>query len=316
MRNKDKKIQSIIPSSNINIENYERNTMYYSMFCEDIVSSIFPYSSKRKATITSHFSEKIPNEKREKLEEVIISNLPGRDHYSFGTNERLSDFVSLIANESLKNGKFSFEVIMEKDEQGGLIELLIQPIIGHKNFLGINFQKISRNIRKSTQTKKCIQFISRNKIMSFRLPRELGTPRKMKRSVKRLNKIGGYNFRTTELLTGKDSNKLFLDITKIHDDIALEVMLLTKKFGWNQRGSQNKKVSDYYIVYQELLKKRMIIIFREKIIKDLNDFLKKNQIGIFFEIDGDFSLEDIDGLLEEAHSGQTPLDKILQELTT
>lgn len=284
---------------------------YAFMFIQDMYEGIMPFY--RISGSSSSFSVKLRQEDAE-AEEILKEALSDRSRV-FNLSQAICDFTRDVAQHIFWYGVSMHEVSIERDTSGKIesLELIrIQPT-SIKKILNYYIQYIPKDVKSGT-VREVIVFPER-KILRIGLPKSFGGKWRLMRILKRLKVLGGVIF--PEFTMEGNPQKHEFSSQMYHDSKELELAVLTKDFGWSQRGAMSSKLFQSYEAYTMLKNEKAKEMIRRGIFDQLDTVLVKKilQKDNSLVIKGLPTLEDIERLSNNLKSGDVDFSELYKSVS-
>ena len=250
-------------------EFYEKLDLYRKhyafMFIEDMHYGAIPHFSFRN----NAFSVKLKNE--DKALEAILADALSDNTRCINLDNAFAEFIEKAAHNLFYYGVAMYEIIIEKDSNNIITGIELDPImpLGINKLFGFYIQYVPIKALKRIGAKTILSIFPANRILRIAFPSELGGRRGFSTTMKRLSALsedGVFPKFTLESI----ENECGFDSKMYASSKEKAVAKISKKYGWEQRGSINNKISEYYWVYRRLQLKEAKAIVRESILKQLN----------------------------------------------
>lgn len=274
-----------------------------SMLIEDMFTGIMPFMHYR-GTSEKYPSKTIPASPEK--EAIIAQGLSGTRHRA-ALGEGLCDFIRDTAHALFLDGIVLYEIVYKKNEVGEIESFnfeLLQPFEFFRLF-GSYYQFISWREAKASHMRVQIIKIPKDKILRIDFPKELGGRRKINKILKRSWKLGEDIIPEFQMKAMEKQEDIGFNANKYADAKYLEIAMLTKELGWNQRQMSTNHTTEYYALLRLLRQKKVEAIIRGLIFKKLNDALTGPilNFGSYVTMDNLFSVTDIEERIEKLKGG-------------
>ena len=275
------------------------------MFIEDMFTGIMPFM------IYSGVSEKYPaktDPASPEKEAIIAQGLSGRRHRA-ALGEGLCDFVRDTAHVLFQDGVAIYEIIYEKNEAGETESYSFESIepFGLFRFLGNYYQFISWSEARVSHSKVQIIKIPKEKILRITFPKQLGGKRRINKILKRSWELGQEIIPKFQMDAMEKQENVGFDPKGYSEAKYLEIAILTKELGWNQRQLSTDHITEYYALLRLLRQKKAEALVRETIFQKLNEALNGPclNFGSQVSMDNLFTVADIEARVKKLKDGNT-----------
>lgn len=276
-----------------------------SMLIEDMFTGIMPFM------IYSGMREKYPaktDPASPEKEAIIAEGLSGRRHRS-ELAEGLCDFVRDTAQTLFQDGVAMYEIVYKKNDTGEIESFrfeLMQPF-GLFRFFGNYYQFISWREAKASHTKVQIIKIPKDKILRIDFPKQLGGRRKINTILKRAWEIGQEIIPDFQMKALEKQQDVGFDSNVYTQTKYLEIAIITKELGWNQRQLSTNHITEYYGLLRLLRQKKAEAMVRELIFAKLNETLNGPclNFGVQVSMGNLFTVSDIESRVKKLKEGNT-----------
>lgn len=284
-------------------ENYEY-TSYAHMFIEDFHNSIMPYP--RVSNGKNFNAEIVP--KNDAVTDIAKEALSTR-HRAFDLKSALCDFIREATQYLLYYGSVSYEIIVDDE---GIEFAEINP----RSFIRVfnkYFQLINKKIAKKIKKERSIIEIPTSKIFYFVLPKELGTGRKLYKMLRRLIKIGEPIIPKFALESLDFNEQIEFDQKEYWKLREVQILRITKKFGWDGRSISSNNLLEYYSIKRFLQYHKAKALIRENIVRELNRIFKQ-LYGVKIIISGLLTSQEINQLNKQLEKGNVTFKEIVDKV--
>ena len=294
-------------------EFYEKLDLYRKhytfMFIEDMHYGAVPHFSFRN----NAFSVKLKNE--DKALEAILTDALSDNTRCINLDNAFAEFIEKAAHNLFYYGVAMYEIIIEKDSNNIITGIELDPImpLGINKFFGFYIQYIPTKALKRISIKTMLSIFPENRIFQIAFPSELGGRRGFNITMKKLSALSEdgvfpkFTLESTENECGFDSKMYANSKEKV-------VAKISRKYGWEQRGAINNKISEYYWVYRRLQLKESKAIVREAILKQLNLFLGALSFNNEIILEGLLDVKDFEKLRTELKQGGISINDFVSKL--
>jgi len=252
---------------------YERGSFYKNMFIQDISESIFPVNLLRNED-----SINIKLDYQTQDIDSIRSILNGFSLDSYNevrTDDLLKDAIQGLAKNIAWYGNAIYE-IYDENNTIHMINLIPTKFIDFKYFF---IQIPPKN--------KVFKMVNRKYLWKISIPKELQTKYPYKKILSLIDKFHSSMPKPVEenLYTG--NNEYFkYDLDQYKEKQFLYVNDLTSEWGWHQRSMGDNIITEFFKNYKYLKLDYSKAVYREHIVKELNNLFKKLNIDAFITIEG------------------------------
>lgn len=286
------------------------NSFLNFMLIDDLCLAIMPFNPRSNTKLKIEI-----NPYSKKVEDLILNSLITQFGKAWDIKESVCNFVNELSHSLVYFGKVYYEIVyyLSNEENIEYFEFRnIQHDFVH-NFFEFYWQFFPKNKQKKI---KRYNFLPKNRIMFLSIPKELGGFKKYRNTLRLLYSLRESvlpKFALSDMMKQKSSRGY--DYLMYRNCYEEEVAKITKKFGWNARGTFQKRSSEYYYFYRFLKFNKTKAILREYIIKILNKSLK--EIGKIMHFDANILIKglptskDYDKHLEELNKGNLQFKDII-----
>ena len=293
---------------------------YYSysnthMFIEDVHTGVMPYLHFIKKDYTGpnfSFNDDIDTG----LQKIICCGISGRDTFP-NISDVVTSFIRKTTLQLMSDGVVHYEIVYEKEKnkiKSCSLELVPPKYLfkGFKNY----YQIIPWWVAKKTGNKVGIIKIPKDKILQINFPKKLGGKSGLYKKLARIYKISKEVLPPFTLDSMKENEQTGFDTAEYSKLKYLEIAKLTRQFGWNQRMRLNDYTTEYYFFKEYLDSVLAKIIFRETILKKLNEFLNRPiiNLGTSIKMNGYATREEIESWNKRMEAGNIKFIDIFNDL--
>jgi hypothetical protein len=266
------------------------------MFTRDLKQGIMP---SRYGKETPDYKVKLKNDDPT-LEKQLITLLDISRSPVDDLSEAVAEFIDTCTVYMSYWGEIVFEIL--RNETSGEPEKLDPlPLNTVKTVLGQHIQLIPK--QDAADDGKRFLRLPSGHIWRIALPRELGSVRKHRKMIRRLNELSNTTPQFTfEGLDFGARDGFEFDYHHMNRDIAIEQC--TRRFGTIPSLGQLKYTMEYYFITNRLQTAHAKALLREHIIKELNSLLARLNIDNSVVVSGIPTVEDIRALKEELRQGK------------
>jgi hypothetical protein len=310
-RSLESKKESVI--ERVPTEFYEKLDLYRKhytfMFIEDMHYGAIPHFSFRN----NAFSVKLKNE--DNVLEAILTDALSDDTRCINLDNAFAEFIEKAAHNLFYYGVAMYEIIIEKDSNNIIKGIELDPImpLGINKFFGFYIQHIPTKALKRISTKTTLSIFPENRILQIAFPSEFGGRRGFNMTMKKLSGLsenGVFPKFTLESI----ENECGFDSKMYASSKEKAVAKISKKYGWEQRGAINSKISEYYWVYRRLQLKETKAIVRESVLKHLNLFLRSLAFDNELVLEGLLGVKDFEKLRGELSRGDISIGDFIKKV--
>ncbi len=262
---------------------YSRDPFYLRshtyMLIQDMQVGVMPtfHIRRREENVPKFIFTTPPNSQ---VQRVFINGISGSKH-SFDISEACTDFIEKTTQHLMAHGRVRYELVYKIDE--GVLKSFSFQSVPEKYFFKMfrnYYQVIPWWVANKAHTRAGIIKIPKNKILEIELPKELGSRKKLQKTLRRIYKITKEVLPSFTMDSMKKNEETGFDINKYSKDRYLEIANLTRDFGWGQRSQQNNYTTEFYYFKRYLDSRLAFIILREHILEKLNKFLNGPVINL------------------------------------
>ncbi len=266
------------------------------MFTRDLQQGIMPSSYGEKAPdYRVELKNKDQAFEKELASLLDISRSPVDD-----LSEAVAEFIDTCTMYMSYWGEVVFEIL--RDEASNKPEKLDSlPPNSVKTILGQHIQLIPKE-DAADDGKRLIRLPSKH-IWRITLPSELGSARKHRKMIRRLNELSNTTPKFTfEGIDFGAKDGFEFDYHHMSRDIAVEQC--TRRFGTIPSFGQLKYTMEYYFIANRLQSALAKALLREHIIKELNVILARLDIDNILIVNGIPTAKDIRAIAQELRQGK------------
>lgn len=278
--------------------------LYAFMFVRDVHTGIMPYRTGGKHPYTASLSKK-----NQALSEELAKFLSIDHHDGIFLGETLSETIETLSHYIVTFGEVYLEVVHEDDKnRNGIKDKKLEFLPWGKviKLFGRHMQVVP--LRNWKRGEKILYTIPSSRIWHIKLPRKLGTPRKHRKMLKKLNALSEPmpKFAHKDGDLGQSAKYDFMAHHHVKD-IAVEQT--TSHWGSIRSLSQIKGTTEYYYIVNRLQATYSQALLREHIIDEINDLLGKLGIKNKLKVEGLKLAADIKDAIRKLEKGEIGFDK-------
>lgn len=284
------------------------------MFIEDMFTGIMPYMLSRGER--EKYPARIEPAAPEK-ESMLADGISGRGPRSH-LADALCDFVRNTAQVLFSDGVVTYEIVFKKNESRAIEELkfeLLQSLYLFRFFKSY-YQVVPWWVAKASHVKVQIVRIPAEKILQINFPNRFGRKRKIIKVLKRLWQLSKELIPKFQMESMERNIDIGFDLKEYSLAKYLEIAILTKEFGWNQRQHSSDYISEYYSMLRFLREKKLEAVIREEIISGLNRAINGSLLnfGVSVIMENLFSVSDVEAQEKILRKGDTKFIDIFDAL--
>lgn len=281
-----------------NARHRDSDEFYASIFTRDVHTGILPFRNGGKYPFTVSLSRK-----NQKLEKQLSEFLHIGQFGGWSLEESLWDAVETLSQYLATFGEVYLEIVHEEDkEKTGLTNKKLEFLPLGKIFklYGKYIQIVPLSDWKKGEKKFYI--ISSSRIWHVKLPRKLGTPRKHRRMLKRLNVLSQPmpEFALSDSDLGGSAK---YDFTKHRQSKDIAVEQVTSTWGSIRSLSRIQGTTEYYYIVNRLKATHSQALLREHLFIEINALLKRLGVKNGIKIEGLKTSQDISESIRKLESG-------------
>lgn len=285
---------------------------YRHMFVEDLSSILMPLKISRheRQDVKVVFSGDAPEIERA-LE--VISDFC--EHDSSDQLDLICDAVNSIARDVAWTGTAFYEIKRNlKNEKkyffvkGFVGPSFVFPFLSYVQFVPQADRQFFNNQKFLTCPWK--------DVFTITIPRELGGPATYKKLLSQLEKSSQHMPLFYKEDLEKSFNDKYYDANKYLGDRKKLAACLAKDWGWNVRDYSNKDDNEYFHVYRYVRFQWARSVFREHLLKTVNELLTKLSIKTSFHVEGLMNSNEILKIQSEMEAGRSDFINIVKYFRT
>lgn len=252
------------------------------MLIEDVYASIMPFTHVRPQKDGFSITIDVDDKKKKAL---IAEGLSNREYRVF-LDDAVSEFIRMGALSLLNDGVNYYEIIVNKNKNGEIEKFDLNSIGSSHIFRWFNnyYQIVTWRIAQKYHLKVEVIKIPKNKILKINFPKELGGRRRLLKIMKRLWWLGKEITPSFQMDAMKENKDIGFDLNKYAETKDIEIDKITKIYGWNHRGSLEKRVLEHYSLYRYLISKKVQSILRRVILDKINEALNGPELNLNVKI--------------------------------
>lgn len=263
------------------------------MFIDDIHLRAMPIMLNDKER--EKYSTRLEPFSREK--EILVAHaISARDRH---LGDALSEFIRSTVQTICSMGSVFYEIVYQKDDTGKIksFELeFLEPSYLFK--FGKNYyQFIHWWEAKESWIKVQIIKIPNEKILRIDFPKNFGGKNKIKNLMQRFKKLDKDIVVPYFQIQAMEKNQnIWFEYDEFIKNKYLEIAILTKLTGWNQREYSTNHITEYYSMIRLLRQRKLEATLRQEIISKLNETLNWPILNLETKIiiDNLFTVQDVE----------------------
>jgi hypothetical protein len=281
-----------------NANHRDNDEFYASIFTRDVHTGILPFRNGGKYPFTVSLARK-----NQKLEKQLSEFLHIGQFGGWSLEESLWDAVETLSQYLATFGDVYLEIVHEDDKNtaglnGKKLEFL--PLGKIFKFYGRYVQLVPLSDWKKGEKKFYV--IPSSRIWHVKLPRKLGTPRKHKKMLKRLNLLS-QPMPEFALKDGSLGGSAKYDFTKHRQSKDIAVEQVTSTWGSIRSLSRIQGTTEYYYIVNRLQATRSQALLREHLFLDINRLLKRLGVKNSIKVEGLKTSQEISDSIEKLENG-------------
>jgi hypothetical protein len=286
------------------------NSFLNFMLIDDMHLAIMPLNPRSNAKLRIEIT---PYSKD--IEDLIMNGLITQFGKAWDLKESVCNFVNELAHSLVYFGKVYYEIVYYFLDIKKIDYFEFQRIPNDfiHSCLKFYWQFFPKNKQKKINK---FNFLQKDRIMFISIPKELGGYKRYRNTLRSLYSIRESfmpEFALNDMMKQKSTKGYnYLMYYNCYEE---EVAKITRRFGWNARGTFQERSSEYYYFYRVLKFNKTKAILREHIIKNLNKSLR--EIGKIMHFDANILIKglptskDYDRYLKELNKGTLQFKDII-----
>lgn len=283
--------------------------LYAFMFVRDVHTGIMPYRTGGKYPYTASLSRKNQTLSGELAKFLSIDHNDG-----ILLDETLRETIETLSHYIVTFGEVYLEIVHEDTKtKNGIKDKKLEFLPWGKviKVFGRYIQIVP--LRNWKRGEKIFYTIPSDRIWHVKLPRKLGTPRKHRKMLKKLNALS----EPMPKFAHKDGDlgqSAKYDFMAHHHTKEIAVEQTTSHWGSIRSLSQIKGTTEYYYIVNRLQATYSQALLREHIINEINDLLRKLGVKNSLKVEGLKLSTDIKDAIRKLEKGEIGFSKAMDTI--